>query len=58
VVKRFACKDIGMQCGFNAEAASEEELMPKIANHARAAHNMAQMDEQTMAKIRAAIKEA
>jgi Predicted small metal-binding protein len=36
----FACKDIGMDCGFTATASSEEELMAKIAEHARTAHNM------------------
>lgn len=58
MAKTFACKDIGMACNFRARANSEEELMPKIAAHAKNAHNMATIDNATMAKVRAAIKEA
>lgn len=57
MAKTFACKDIGMACGFKARASSEAELMPKIAAHARAAHNMTAIDAATMAKVKAAIKE-
>lgn len=57
MTKKFACKDIGLECGFTAEAASIEELMPKIAEHAKTAHNMEQIDESTKAKVLAAVKE-
>ncbi len=53
----FACRDIGMSCGFKAGAANMEELLPKIADHAKKAHNMAQIDDETMTKVKAAIKE-
>ncbi len=56
--KTFACKDIGMQCGFKTEAASEAELMPKIAKHAKEVHGMDKIDDTTMKKIKAAIKSA
>lgn len=58
MTKKFACRDIGLNCEFSAEAESEEELMPKVSEHARTAHDMAQIDEPTMAKIKAAIEEA
>ncbi|MGC9037783.1 MAG: DUF1059 domain-containing protein, partial [Candidatus Micrarchaeia archaeon] len=54
----FACKDIGMDCGFTATASTEDELMAKIREHARTAHNMQSIDDATMAKIKAAIKKA
>ena len=57
MAKTFACKDIGMSCGFKARANSEGELMPKIAAHAKQAHSMATIDAATMAKVRAAIRE-
>ena len=56
--KKFACKDIGLPCGFRAEAEDERELMGKIAKHAREAHNMPKIDPDTATKVRAAIKEA
>jgi predicted small metal-binding protein len=58
MAKSFACKDIGMACGFRATAESEGELMQKIAAHAKSAHKMASIDQGTMTKVRAAIKEA
>ena len=58
MVKKFACKDIGMQCGFTAKAKNEDELMQKIAEHAKSAHNMAQIDAATLGKVKKAIKDS
>ena len=55
MAKKFACKDIGMQCNFTAKAKNEDELMQKIAEHAKNAHNMAQIDAATMDKVKKAI---
>lgn len=57
-MKTFACKDIGLQCGFTTNDASEEMLLKKIEKHAMKAHNMQNIDAETMKKIKAAIKEA
>ena len=57
MAKRFACRDIGLECDFRAESESREELMSKIAEHARTAHNMAQIDKATRNKINQAIEE-
>jgi len=56
-MKKFACRDIGMNCNFVAQDKDESKLMDKIAKHAREAHGMSQIDAQTMAKVKAAIKE-
>lgn len=53
---KFACRDIGMSCGFKTEAKNEKELMAKIANHAKSAHGMSSIDSKTMAAVKAAIK--
>ena len=52
----FKCKDIGMNCNFEATAKSEAELMPKIQEHASKAHNMKTIPPDTMAKVKKAIK--
>lgn len=57
MTKKFECRNIGMDCGFSVEASSTEELMPKIAEHARTAHSIAQIDDATKTKVMAAIKE-
>ncbi|MCL5262327.1 MAG: DUF1059 domain-containing protein [Candidatus Marsarchaeota archaeon] len=57
-MKKFACKDIGMQCLWWAQAANEDMLMKKIQKHAANAHNMQQIDTETMRKIKGAIRDA
>lgn len=58
MAKRYACRDIGMNCDFVAQADDEQQLMQKIAEHARTAHNIQAMDPETEAKVKAAIKDA
>ncbi|MCL5009721.1 MAG: DUF1059 domain-containing protein [Candidatus Parvarchaeota archaeon] len=53
----FECKDIGMSCGFKTSAKTKEELMPKIAAHAKAAHNLDPIPPDLMQKVETAIKE-
>jgi predicted small metal-binding protein len=52
----LACKDVGQNCSFKAEAATEEELLKKVSQHAKQAHGMATIDQATMAKVKGAIK--
>jgi predicted small metal-binding protein len=52
----FACKDLGMACPFEAKAATEAELMKKIADHAKAVHKIDPVPADLMTKIRKAIK--
>jgi predicted small metal-binding protein len=52
----FKCKDIGMDCKFEAKAPTHDELMKKIATHAASAHNMKTVPPETMTKIKKAIK--
>lgn len=53
---RIGCKDVGVDCGFTAEAATEEELLKKVAQHAKDAHGMTNIDAATLAKVKGAIK--
>ena len=53
----FRCKDIGMSCGFEAKASTQDELMEKISLHASSAHNMTTISNETMKAIKGAIKE-
>jgi len=52
----FKCKDIGMDCPFEAKAKSNEELMKMISAHASKVHNMTIVPPDMMAKIKGAIK--
>jgi len=53
-----ACKDVGVNCDFKAEAATEEELLKKVAQHAKEVHGMTTIDAATLAKVKSAIKTA
>jgi predicted small metal-binding protein len=52
----IACKDVGTNCSFSAQAETEEELLKKVAQHAKEAHGMANVDAATLAKVKGAIK--
>ncbi len=56
-MKKFTCKNIGMDCAFEASAETEGELMQKVSTHAKEAHGMENIDEATMQNIKAAIKD-
>jgi predicted small metal-binding protein len=57
LAKKFKCADIGMNCGYEETANTTEQLMPKIAAHAKSAHGMTEVPKEIMAKISAAIKD-
>jgi predicted small metal-binding protein len=46
-----------MKCGYEETATTTEQLMPKLAAHAKAAHGMSEIPKEIMEKITAAIKE-
>jgi predicted small metal-binding protein len=52
----ISCKDVGTDCSFTAKAETEEELLKKVAQHAREAHGMTSIDAATLAKVKSAIK--
>lgn len=52
----FKCRDLGMSCDFHATANKEGDLMKKIADHAAKSHNIKDIDEDMLKKVKAAIK--
>jgi predicted small metal-binding protein len=52
----IACKDAGTNCSWTANAETEEELLKKVAQHAKEAHGMTSIDAATLAKVKGAIK--
>ncbi len=55
--KVLECRSVVPGCEFVMHGESEEEIMMKASEHARAAHGVEHMSEELKAKIRAAIKE-
>ncbi len=57
MAKVLRCRDVGMDCDFEARAETEEEILKKAAEHAGAAHDMKEIPEEVLAKVRAAIRD-
>jgi len=57
MAKVIQCRDIGMDCDFVARAETEEEILKKTAEHAQTVHNMKEIPEEVLAKVRAAIRD-
>jgi len=57
MAKVLRCRDVGMDCDFVARAETEEEILKKAAEHAETAHNMKEISEEVVAKVRAAIRD-
>lgn len=51
----FACAEIVPDCRFAASAATEEELMKKVAAHAAHDHGITEVTPELAAKVKAAI---
>ncbi len=57
MAKQFACADVGLDCSFTAQAETEEALMEKVAKHAAEVHDMTEIDDETMAQIKAQVQD-
>jgi predicted small metal-binding protein len=56
--KTIACGDLVSGCPFKAEAATESELMTKVAEHAAHAHGVKEVTPELAAQVKAAIRTA
>ncbi|MGA9099764.1 MAG: DUF1059 domain-containing protein [Methanotrichaceae archaeon] len=54
--KQLSCSDIGMACGFQVRAKTEEEVMEHAKMHASKAHGMKEIPPDVAKKIKASIK--
>jgi len=53
----IACKDVGMDCQFEATAETEDELIKKVAEHVAEVHGMKTISAEMIDKVKRAIKE-
>jgi predicted small metal-binding protein len=56
--KQLRCRDVGMNCDFEARGATEDEVLKQAVAHARTAHQITEMTPELAAKVRAAIRSA
>jgi len=57
MTKSISCSDAGSDCGWSATAETEEELMSKVTEHAKADHKDLEITPELVAKIKSLIKE-
>jgi len=57
MAKMLRCRDVGVDCDAVIRAETTEELMKKVAEHAKKVHGMSKIPEDLAKKVKAAIKE-
>jgi len=56
MAKQLRCRDVGLDCDFEARGNTEEEVLQQAAAHARKAHQLTEMPPELAAKVKAAIR--
>ena len=56
-MKVLKCRDVGFDCDAVVRAETEEEVLRQAAEHAKAVHNLSEISEETVAKIRTVIRD-
>lgn len=54
-MKTLRCRDVGFDCAAVMRAETEDEVLRRLAEHAKIVHNLSEISEQAIAKIRKAI---
>jgi len=57
MAKILRCRDVGVDCDGVIRAETEEELMKKVAEHAKTVHGMTEISPEMAAKVKAAIRD-
>ena len=57
MAKKFACGDVVNGCAWSTTANDEKELFQKISEHAKDVHNMTEIPDEIMKKVKSNIKE-
>ena len=52
----FRCRDIGMECSFEARHADKKGVLQEIEKHAREAHQMERIPDDLRKKIDRAVR--
>jgi predicted small metal-binding protein len=57
MAKVLRCNDLMPGCPFEARGDSEESILAQAAEHAKTAHNLSDIPEEMISKVRGAIHE-
>jgi predicted small metal-binding protein len=56
MAKKLHCRDLGMNCDFEATGNTDEEILRQASAHARSAHQINDVTPELAAKVKAAIR--
>lgn len=54
--KQLTCSDVGMKCGFQVRAKTEDEVMKHAKTHAAESHGLKEISANTEKRIKENIK--
>ena len=57
MAKVLRCNDVGFECEGVIHAETEEEVLKQAAEHAKSEHNLEEISDEVVEKIRAAIQD-
>ena len=53
--KVLRCREVGMDCDFEAKGETQQEVLTKAAEHARKDHGLTEIPPDLMAKVQSAV---
>jgi predicted small metal-binding protein len=56
MTKHLRCRDLGMNCDFEARGDTEDDIMRQAAAHAQRAHEIPEIPPELALKVRNAIR--
>lgn len=57
MTKVLRCRDVGVDCDFEAKGETAEEIMNQAAKHAREEHGMTEIPAEVVEKCQKAIRD-
>ncbi|MCI0623820.1 MAG: DUF1059 domain-containing protein [Acidobacteria bacterium] len=57
MTKVVRCREVGVDCDFEARGETEKEVLDKCAEHGQSAHGMKELPPELVEKVKAAIHE-
>jgi predicted small metal-binding protein len=56
MAKQLRCRDVGLNCDFEARGDTVEEVLQQASEHARSVHQITDMPPELAAKVQAAVR--
>jgi predicted small metal-binding protein len=56
-MKTLRCRDVGFDCAAVMRGDSDEEILRQAAEHVKTVHNLSEISEQAVVRIRALIRD-